>query len=59
LIFFNTVCAKIYTIPNSPYTGAETIEYAAKSTEFDGQKITPYPNSASYEWFVISLRKPI
>ncbi|KIV99549.1 uncharacterized protein PV09_08849 [Verruconis gallopava] len=50
-LFSDIVCAKTYTIPNSANPGSQNIEYIAKATEFDGQKITPYPNSNSYEWW--------
>lgn len=55
LLTFNTVYATTYKVPNHANTGAQTVEYTAKSSEFDGQKITPYPNSQSYEWLVNSL----
>jgi hypothetical protein len=52
LMFFGVSNAATYNIPNGPNPGPQTIELAAKWNEFDGQKITPYPNSDSFEWSV-------
>ena len=42
--------AKSYDIPNSLYDGPVQAEYTSTFGSIDGPKISPRPNSTSYEW---------
>jgi hypothetical protein len=51
LVLLNNVCATVYTVPNAAYIDSSVAEYTSLASELDGQKITPWPNETSYEWF--------
>lgn len=51
LSWFGAVVGAVRSIPNTPYGGPSLAEYeSALFEQIDGQKVTPYPNSTSYEW---------
>ncbi|KAH8884412.1 hypothetical protein GQ53DRAFT_752257 [Thozetella sp. PMI_491] len=43
--------AKSWSVPNVLFQGPSTPEAFSTGSTFDGQKVTPWPNASSYEWW--------
>ncbi|KAH7146144.1 hypothetical protein EDB81DRAFT_934016 [Dactylonectria macrodidyma] len=55
LLYITAATARVFQIPNTPYDGGSVAQFKSSIGKLDGQKVTPWPNQTSFEWWYFDV----
>ncbi|KAJ4313583.1 hypothetical protein N0V84_009340 [Fusarium piperis] len=50
-----TVLGQVFNVPVTPFEGPSTARFQSGLGHLDGQRVTPYPNSTSFDWWYFDV----